>query len=277
VHVFETPGSVSLQIKLPSGRVVVTTADEPTTTVEVVALGRRGQDAIDEIDITMDENAAGHVLRIEQKDKFRWGPIQITWGGQFECRITCPSGTDLDLAGGSTDLRAEGDLGRVSARTASGDIRLQSAGDGLQVKTASGDVVVGSVVGDASVATVSGDIGIESLAASLTARAVSGDIRIGVSGGELGVSTTSGDVDIRSVGGGDVRVQTVSGDVRVGVARGTRVWIDAASVSGDLESELGLEGHEVATESSGTVVPLHLKTVSGDVSIVRGAAEVLSS
>ena len=28
MHVFETPGSVSLQVKLPSGRVLVTTADE---------------------------------------------------------------------------------------------------------------------------------------------------------------------------------------------------------------------------------------------------------
>ena len=43
MHVFETPGSVSLQVKLPSGRVVVTTADQPQTTVEVVALGRRGR------------------------------------------------------------------------------------------------------------------------------------------------------------------------------------------------------------------------------------------
>ena len=47
MHVFETPGSVSLQVKLPSGRVLVTTADEPRTSVDVVAVGRRGQDAVD--------------------------------------------------------------------------------------------------------------------------------------------------------------------------------------------------------------------------------------
>ena len=51
MQTFDTPGSVSLQIKLPSGRVVVTTADEPTTTVEIIPLGRRGQDAIDEIEV----------------------------------------------------------------------------------------------------------------------------------------------------------------------------------------------------------------------------------
>src|SRR5215468_3744113 len=150
---FDTPGSVSLQVKLPSGRVVVTTADEPKTTVEVVSLGRRGHDAIDDIEIAMDEHAGRHVVRVEQKDRFRWGPIQISWGGDLECRITCPPGADLDLAGASTDVRVEGELGEVAARTASGDIRLQSVGGSLRIKTASGDVFVGAVAGEASLVT----------------------------------------------------------------------------------------------------------------------------
>jgi hypothetical protein len=272
MQVFETPGSVSLQIKLPSGRVLVTTADEPKTTVEVVAVGRRGQDAVDEIEVSMEDRLGRHVLKIEQKDKFRWGPIQITWGGDFECRVTCPRGTELDLSGGSTDVRAEGELGDVSVRTASGDIRVESARGELQIKTASGDIAVGSVASDASLVTVSGDLGIERADAALSARAVSGDVTIGSVSGVLGVATTSGDVDVKSVSDGDVRVQTVSGDVRIGVARGTRTWIDAASVSGRLESELGLEDQEPAAEGATTVVPLHVKTVSGDVSIVRAAA-----
>jgi DUF4097 and DUF4098 domain-containing protein YvlB len=268
---FDTLGSVSLQIKLPSGRVVVTTADEPKTSVDVVALGRRGQDAVDEIEVTMEERGGRHVVRVEQRDRFRWGPIQITWGGDFECRVTCPPGSDLDLAGASTDVRVEGDLGDVSARTASGDIRLQTVSGALQVKTASGDVLVGAVGGQGSVATVSGDVGVERLDAPLTTRSVSGDISVGTIFAELGVSTTSGDVDLKAVHAGEVRVQTVSGDVRVGIARGTRVWVDAASVSGDLESELGLEGQEAADEPEEAVVPLHVKTVSGDVAVVRAA------
>jgi hypothetical protein len=68
-------------------------------------------------------------------------------------------------------------------------------------------------------------------------------------------------------------VQTVSGDVRLGITRGTRTWIDAASVSGRLESELGLEDQEpTPDEDASPVVPLHVKTVSGDVSVVRAAA-----
>lgn len=269
---FETPGSVSLQIKLPSGRVVVTTADEPRTTVEVVALGRRGQDAVDEIAITMDERSGRHVVRVEQRDRFRWGPIQITWGGDYECRVTCPPGTDLELSGPATDVRVDGELGEVTARTASGDIRLQDVAGPLQVKTASGDVSVNAVRGNATIGTVSGDVSVERLAAPLAARAVSGDITIGTVAAELGISTTSGDVQVKAVLAGDVRIQTVSGDVRIGIARGTRVWVDATSVSGKLDSELGLDDQAVEVQAEGAVVPLNVKTVSGDVSVVRAAA-----
>ena len=273
MDVFETPGSVSLQVKLPSGRVLVTTADEPRTTVEVVAVGRRGQDAIDEIEVTMEERLGRYVVKVEQKDRFRWGPIQITWGGDFECRISCPPGSDLELSGGSTDIRADGELGEVSIRTASGNTKLDTVLRDLQVKSASGDIDVATALANASLVTVSGDVMLARADASLTARSVSGDVTVGASAGELGVSTTSGDIDVKAVSGGDVRVQTVSGDVRLGIPRGTRTWIDAASVSGRLESELGLEDQEpVAEESSAPVVPVHVKTVSGDVSVVRAAA-----
>jgi hypothetical protein len=272
--VFETPGSVSLQVKLSSGRVVVTTADEPRTSVELIPIGRRGPDAVEDISVTADEHHGRHIIRIEQKDRIRWGPIQITWGGDIETRITCPPGSDIEFSGGSTDLRVDGELGEVSVRTASGDVRLDAVRSKLQIKTASGDISVAAFESEASLMTVSGDLAVGRSSGSLTARAVSGDVTIGSLRGSLGLSTTSGDIDVRSVEAGEVRVQTVSGDVRVGVSQGTRVWIDAASVSGDLESELGLDDAEPNTNDSddgGSVVPLHLKTVSGDVSIVRAS------
>jgi DUF4097 and DUF4098 domain-containing protein YvlB len=225
--------------------------------------------------VTMEEQRGRYVVRIEQKDKLRWGPIQITWGGDFECRISCPPGSDLELSGGSTDLRVDGELGAALVKTASGDVRLGDVRENAQVKTASGDISVGSVGAEASLVTVSGDLGVQRVETALTARTVSGDVTIGTIAGELGLATTSGDVDIKAVTGGDVRVQTVSGDVRIGVARGTRIWVDAVSVSGDLDSELGLEDQD-ATGSDDGVTPLQVKTVSGDVAIVR-ASEAFST
>jgi DUF4097 and DUF4098 domain-containing protein YvlB len=151
------------------------------------------------------------------------------------------------------------------------------------VKTASGDVSLGTVEAGGALTTVSGDLSVGQVNGSLTARAVSGDVRIGTICAPLTLGTISGDVILESVEAGEIRLQTVSGDVRIGVGRGTRVWIDAASVSGDLESQLGLadqtpESGEEAAEPSAQqeVVPLHVKTVSGDVAIVR-AAEAFTS
>jgi len=271
--VFDTPGSVSLQIQLPSGRVVVTTADEPRTSVELIPTGRRGPDAIEGVHVRAEEKAGGHVITIEEKDRIRWGPIRITWGGDIEARITCPPGSDLDLSGGSTDLRVEGDLGEVSVRTASGDVRLEAVKKKLQVKTASGDISVATVETEASLIAVSGDLGVGRVDGALTARTVSGDLRIGAVRGPLALTTTSGDVTLESVEAGEVRIQTVSGDARIAVGRGTRVFIDAASVSGDLGSELGI-ADESPAEGQGEVVPLHVKTVSGDVAIVRARESV---
>ena len=278
---FETPGRVTLRVRLPSASVVVETSDEPRTTVDLVPHGRGGEDRVENVVVTAAEHRGGHVISVEEKDRIRWGPIRITWGGDVEVRITCPAGADLDLSGGSTDLRVDGSLGEVTARTASGDLRLGTVTGELQVKTASGDVSVGAVDDEGEVVTVSGDVGIGQAEKALSVRTVSGDVEVGEVRGALTVATTSGDVDLRGLEAGDLRIQTISGDARVAVVPGTRVWIDAASVSGDLRSELGLsdevpiviEGEPAGADDgpSPDVVPLHVKTVSGDVSIVRAA------
>jgi hypothetical protein len=275
MQVFDTPGSVSLQVRLPSGRVVVTTVDEPRTSVEIVSTGRRGSDAPDEIEVSAEQRHDGHVVRIEQKDRIRWGPIQISWGS-FEVRVTCPPGSNLELSGGSADLQVDGPLGEVEVRTASGDVKLEDVVS-LAAKTASGDVSVGSIAGRSSAGTVSGDIRIAAIEDELVTRSVSGDIRVGAMRARLAVSTTSGDVAVDSVEAGELRMQSVSGDARIAVGRGTRVWIDAVSVSGTLGSELGVSDDAAGEgeDEEGSVVPLHVKTVSGDLQIVR--ASVVSS
>jgi DUF4097 and DUF4098 domain-containing protein YvlB len=270
VPVFETPGSVTLQIKIPAGHVVVTTSDEPKTDVELVSHGRRGSEAAEQIAVSAHERPGGHVISIEQRDRLRWGPISINWGGDIEVRVTCPAGCDLEFSGASADLGASGLFGKVEAKTASGDLRLGSIAGKLTVKTASGDVAIQKIESEGSVQTVSGDVEIERIDATLTMRTVSGDVDVGRVRAPLAVTTTSGDVAIRTVEGGEVRIQSVSGDSRIGVAQGTGVWMDASSLSGDLKSELGV-ADDAPSEAAGEIVPLHVKSVSGDVRFVRAS------
>jgi hypothetical protein len=274
VEVFETPGEVSVQVRIPSGRVVVGTTEAPVTEVEVVPMGRRGEEALDQIRVEHHERGGRHVVVVEQRNRIEWGPIQISWGGDVEVRVNCPVGSELELNGASTEFRAVGQYGRIAARTASGDIHLDEVHGKLELKTASGDVNLERFEADnGSLQTVSGDVEIGYIEADLTLRTISGDVEVGVVRGPLAVSTTSGDVALRSLEAGELRVQSVSGDSRIGIGRGTRIWIDASSVSGDMSSdlEMGAETAVAESESPGDVVPVYVKTVSGDVSIVHAA------
>ncbi|MGH3111375.1 MAG: DUF4097 family beta strand repeat-containing protein [Gaiellaceae bacterium] len=272
MQVFDTPGNVSLHVRLSIGRVVVAVVDEPRTTVEVIPLGRAGADAIDAIEVRAEPRGDGHLVTIEQKDKIRWGPLQISWGAEVEVRVSCPPGSNLDFSGASADLRVDGDLGDALIKTASGDVRVGNVARRFDVTTASGDVSGATISSGGQVVTISGDLQLAAFEGELVVRSVSGDIRIGAIRGPLQLTSTSGDVSLDAVDAGEVRAQTVSGDVRIGVGHGTRVFIDAASLSGDLGSDLGVES-ELSEEASlgGPVVPLRVKTVSGDVQIVRSA------
>lgn len=270
---FDTPGSVSLHVRLPSGRVVVAAADGPRTSVELVALGRRGSDSLEEVEVRCEEHTGGHKVTVQQGPRFRWGPIQISWDDAIEARITCPPGTDVEITTASANVEAGDGLGDVAVKTASGDVALGSADGTVSVKTASGDVSFAELSKEATLTTVSGDIDGRAVRSQLSGKTVSGDVRLRLVEAPVTLSSTSGDVEIDAITGGEARVQTISGDVRVGVGRGTRVWIDAASVSGKLDSQLGLEDELGTAPDGGAAVPLHVKTVSGDVRILRAAAQ----
>jgi hypothetical protein len=275
MEVFETPGEVSVQVRIPSGRVIVGTTEAPVTEVEVVPIGRHGEEALDHITVEHHERGGRHVVSIEQRNRIEWGPIQISWGADVEVRVNCPVGSELELNGASTEFRADGTYGRISARTASGDIHIGEVHGKLELRTASGDVNLDRFEADnGTLQTVSGDVEIGYVEADLTLRTISGDVEVGVVRGPLAVSTTSGDVALRSLEAGELRVQSVSGDSRIGIGRGTRIWIDASSVSGDMSSdlEMGPDTAVAEAEDPGEVVPVYVKTVSGDVSIVRAAA-----
>src|ERR671910_848642 len=66
---------------------------------------------------------------------------------------------------------------------------------------------------------------------------------------------------------GDVKVNAASGDVAVGIASGSRLWVDAQSLSGDTSSELELEG--APSDDPGPLVELRVQTMSGDISVRR--------
>jgi DUF4097 and DUF4098 domain-containing protein YvlB len=241
-------------VKVPAGEIEVEAVETDEAVVELEAL-RGGEDVVEDARIEL----RGEELRVEVRDRRRSST-------EVRLRLSAPSGSDLTVATASADLTARGRLGEADIKSASADLELEHV-SALRVKSASGDVRVEEIAGDARVQTASGDVGLEHVAGEAEISAASGDVHVGEAGAGLKVQSASGDQRIDSVAAGSVQLRSASGDVRVGISRGTRVFIDLRSMSGDVESELEV-GDEPADEE-GPLVELKVMTMSGDVEVVR--------
>ncbi len=265
---FVTTGHVLLTVGLGGGEVSVDARGDGGTEVDLIPLRDNDatRQAIADARVEMTERGDGHeiVVHLQKKSGFLGA-----WGAKVGVRVRCPRGSDLDLRSGSADLDAKGELGVVDVKTSSGDVSVDRA-ERLRVATASGDVRVDEVMGQIDCRTASGDVRIRRSGGALSANLVSGDLSVGVANGGFAVTTVSGDVRFDTAGGGGMKVQSVSGDVHVAVAPGQRLFVDASSISGKMRSELDL-GEDSSLEAEGPVFDLRVRTVSGDLQIVRGS------
>jgi DUF4097 and DUF4098 domain-containing protein YvlB len=259
--VFPTPEGADLDIHVAAGSIEIRCEARDDTTVEI-----RGERDPDDVRVErVDRPGNRTLIRIEQRNRKVFG-----FGRELTVRVHTPEGAGLDVTTGSADLAAHGLAGSIAFRSGSGEIAFEHAGGDVSVKVASGDVSGDRVEGDLSIHSASGDVRVTSVGGAATTTTASGDISVGAVGGSATTNSASGDVRIGEVGAGSVHARTMSGDVSVGVARGSRVWLDLSSVSGETVSELdaadGIDGP--------TTAELHLSSVSGDVRVHRATARV---
>jgi DUF4097 and DUF4098 domain-containing protein YvlB len=247
---FSTPGQVTLDVRVPAGDVEVETGDTTETTVELEVHGRDGDEAERNTRIEMRPRGETYEVVVDAERASGLGLFRGR-SGEYSVRITAPHDATLKAQVASADVRGRG-------RFAAAD-----------VKAASGDIEFDHVTGEASINTASGDIEVERVGSGKM-NSASGDIRVDeATDGPLNVNTASGDIDLRSVVAGDVRVNSASGDVDVGIATGSRLWVDAQSLSGETSSELELESGAPIEGDEGPLVELKARTMSGDITVRR--------
>jgi Putative adhesin len=277
---FSTPGPVRLDLELPAGAIEIETADGHETHVELDSLSanEQVQQMVADARIESHQRGDGYDVTVEVRTRhgvwisFSKGPDIRLGTPDMRLRITCPRGTSIDARTKSADLRAVGEYGSVDFKTASGDAAVDSATDAF-VKSASGDVHIETVGGALDVKTVSGDVHVGTVAGNTVVHAVSGDVHIAENDGSVSASTVSGDQRYQAVQRGRVEARAVSGDVSVGIRRGSRVFIDANTVSGSTSSEFELaDAPQAPPAEDAPLVEVFAKTVSGDVRIERAPA-----
>lgn len=275
---FSTPGAVLLNLEVPAGEIDIETADTDETRVELEAIAGN-DDFVDAARVELVRRGDRHEVVVEVKTRhgisisIGRGPDIRLGGPDVRVHITCPKGAELDARTKSASIRARGEYGSVEVKTASGDIQVDEVQGAARIKSASGDFHVDDVRDRLEVQTVSGDVHAGSVGGDIRAQLVSGDVYVRDARGSITTNTVSGDQSFEAVQEGRVELKAISGDVVVGIRRGSRVFVDANTVSGSTTSELELgDAPSAAPAAEGPLVELYVKTVSGDVRIERAPA-----
>ena len=265
---FHTPAPLRLDLAIPAGGIDVETVDGEETTVFLDADDERALEHA-----TVELRGDELVVHTDRKRSLLGGIVNIQIAGvslgdaRYRLRVRAPHGSRLEARTASADVEARGRYAQADVKTASGEIVLAEIDGDATVKTASGDVRLADVGGSLRVQSVSGDVRGGSVGGTLTAQLVSGDLVLGEVAAGATTKSVSGDQQLTVVAG-DVSLTSVSGDMRVGVRRGSQLYVDANSVSGDLDSEVEL-ADAPGQGGDAPLVELRAKTVSGDFRVVR--------
>lgn len=123
---------------------------------------------------------------------------------------------------------------------------------------------------DLKIKTVSGDIEVTQTLANIEIGSVSGDVTISQNpSGKCTVKTVSGDIASHTFSGCEYTLKSISGDIKVSVAPDLNVEVDGNSVSGNLNSEISLDGANDSSTGSSKVVKITTSTVSGNFNLAR--------
>ena len=260
---WEFPGSEPIDafIELASGSVALAAGATDVTTVSPAPsrFGRNADKLLSEVRVSFDNG------RLEVVGPKRTG----LWRGYpgFDLTIALPQGSRCVVRTSSADITCTGELAELDAHTASGDVTATAVTRNLQAATASGDVRAEETGAMADVRTVSGDVRIARAGHDVTARTASGDVNIATAAGSATVTTASGDVRIGTMASGRADVNTASGDVVVGVARDVGVYLDLASLSGSITSQL-----EDTGPGEDVTLEVRCRSLSGDIRIARASS-----
>jgi Putative adhesin len=259
---------LALDLRVAAGRIAVAAEDTTQLEVELEPLNDAAEEVLEAVVIDLRDRDHGRELLVDVPE--RRGLRMFGRGPEFDLRVTCPERPAVRARSSSADFEARGPLGSLELKTASGDAEAEWIAGDVEMQTASGDVELGTAVGPTRVQTASGDVAIGRAERAVRAHLVSGDLTVRDARDSVEGQTVSGDQRLECVAAGSITLQSVSGDIRVGVRKGTNVWMDVRSLSGDTSSEL-TPSADAPSPDDAPVVELRIRSVSGDVQIESAA------
>lgn len=256
---FPATEPIDLDADITAGSVTITARPTDTITVDIQGSGRHGDENAAEVLV---KYADGRLRISEPSQRRSW----LHFGSGLDVVVTLPTASRCSVQTASADVLIDGELGALTAKTVSGEISAGAITGETTVSTTSGRISVEDAAGPASAKSASGAIDLGQVGGALNVNTVSGRVEVGKAATSASVHTASGKVKIGSLSHGQAEIATVSGDVMVHVAQGVGVYLDMASISGRVWSEL-----EPSEANDQVDLRLHCRSVSGAIKASRAA------
>lgn len=262
---------IDANVSIAAGTVSVTAKPTDVVTVRIHKGGRAGNpshaDDDDQLtdDVTVDYSDRHLVISELPKRGLGWR------GKELHIAIAIPAGSRVAVQAASADVSCRGDYSAADIRTASGTIDVETVRGPAEISTMSGNVQLLEAA-EPTIQTASGRIAVRHATGDVATRTASGNITIGGAEASVTAKTASGQVRVQSMTRGRGDLNSVSGDIEVKVAPGIGVYLDLASVTGRVTSDL-----DDAGQSENTDLHLQCRTVSGSLHVARAASAEMAN
>ena len=262
--VWEFPCSepIDANVSLASGTVLVNAEPQEGNVVRVeVARGRlAGADhqAVDDVAV---EFADRHLVVSEESRRgFAWRSMEL------HIKIWMPTGSRLAIQAASADVKCRGEYGAVEVHSASGRLNVETVHGLAELSSMSGEISL-LRTREADLQSASGRIKLGVAEGDVNLKTASGAIRIADAQASVTARSASGRISVDSIARGRADLNTVSGAIEVNVAPGTGVFLDLASLTGQVSSDL-----TASDEEGGADLHLQCRTVSGALRVASAAS-----
>ena len=240
------------------GSVTVKTGSNDTVSVTAVKQSDTGSTEDTKVTMTQENNTISLAAKFENSVS-----RLFNLGTRKPCRVdftvTVPASCTLTIRCVSSSTSVEDLNGQVAIQTVSGPVSLHRITGSLAIKTVSGSISASQIHTDIAFNSVSGDLDLhDSDIQKLSMKTVSGDVKLKTPlhpDGDYHIHTISGDVKWESPGdspSASVLVSSISGQVYTRNAQA-----HTKKRSGASKKRVDLYGGGV---------PIHFKSISGDIS-----------
>jgi Putative adhesin len=250
---------VEAYLHLIVGSVTVIAAPTETITVDLEPSkpGRHDSELLDRFTVELVDD------RLEVSESTEQITFLRHYAG-FDLTVTVPTGSCCLVSTVSADVVCTGELGALDAKTASGSIEAATIAGPAILNTVSGRIEVSEVTESVTAKTASGRVALGRVGGDINVGSVSGRVEIGVAEASVTAQTATGRVEIDRLSRGKAEISTVSGSIEADVAPGSGIYLDLASISGRVTSELE------PTQDQGDIdLSLKCRSASGSIKVGR--------